>query len=402
MSASSEYLPPEYYLEKLVAFDTISHRSNLQLVDWLCEILKKHHLTPHRIVSKDGQKASVFVTIGEPQGDSRNAGIGLSGHTDVVPVKDQPWTSDPFRLRLDDGRLYGRGTADMKGFLACMLASIPYFKNAKRSSPIHLLFSYDEEIGCTGVRPMIEKLGVTLPKPRIVIVGEPTSMRVVDAHKGIRSFITQVQGLEAHSSTPQKGINAIMLAADLITGLAQQAQALQQSEGNHRFDPPYSTVHVGTISGGTAQNIIPRYCQFRWECRLLPGHDGQNILASFEQRCEAHRKTIKKMAPGADIRTRAVHHVPAFGACDNSEAIALALSCSQQTQTFAVSYGTEAGLFERAGCACVVCGPGDIAQAHKPDEYIEKAELEKCMAFLRRLATYELSDKLHPPYPLPA
>ena len=376
---------PEFYLEKLVGFDTVSSKSNRLLTDWLAAELKTLGLSPQLIPSRDGQKASVFASIGDPSG----AGIGLSGHTDVVPVTGQSWTSDPFVLRRDNGRLYGRGTADMKGYLACMLAAIPEFQKAQPSRPVHLLFSYDEETGCTGVRPMLDLLGTRLPKPRIVIVGEPTRMRVVDAHKGIRSFVTEVHGLEGHSSTPQNGVNAVMVAADLVAALGREAEALRQASGDVRFDPPYTTVHVGTISGGTAQNIIPRHCLFSWECRLLPGRDGEAIIKRFEQVVAQKRAMITSVSATARIDTVEVHNVPDFGASQNNNATALALRCAKQNDTFAVSYGTEAGLFQRAGCAAVVCGPGDIAEAHKPDEYIEVAELEKCMAFMRRLAAHE-------------
>ncbi len=379
------------YLERLVSFNTSSHRSNLDLVSWLEVTLAGMGVSAVRVPSPDGRKASLFATIGDP---ATGRGVGLSGHTDVVPVEGQRWGSDPFVLRAQEGRLYGRGTCDMKGFLACMLAAVPLFQARALSTPVHLLFSYDEEVGCTGVRPMIAELGQALPKPHLVIVGEPTGMQVVDAHKGIFAFATEVQGLEAHSSAPQRGVNAVAVACDLVGYLGQLGQEVAAGEvtaAARRFDPPYSTVHVGTIAGGTAQNIVPGRCRFTWEYRAIPGdRQAAEILPRFNAHATELLPAMRQVDAGTAIETVATHQVPAFAAdrAEGGDAVALALRLAEQNETFAVSYGTEAGLFEAAGCATVVCGPGHIAQAHKPDEYVEMAQLAGCMAFMEKLAEH--------------
>ena len=372
-------------LARLVSFDTTSHKSNLAIIHFIEDFLAQHGVASTRVPSADGLKSSLFATIG-PLGV---AGVGLSGHTDVVPVDGQLWDSDPFALSERDGRLYGRGSSDMKGFLACVMAMVPEFKRRNLRTPVHLIFSYDEETGCHGVRPMIAEMGGRLVRPRMVIVGEPTSMTVVDAHKGPVRWQVDVEGRAAHSSMAHLGVNAITYASQLINELDRIEQDLKNSNTNERFTPPYPTLQVTLISGGTATNIVPVSASFGFEVRALPGVDVDAIERRLRNFAEAKcLPAMQRVAPEATIRIRQTNAVPPFGADRGSEVVALALNLAQQNETFAVSYATEAGLFQGANAPSVVCGPGDIAQAHTANEWIAEAELGKCMAFLGRLADW--------------
>jgi acetylornithine deacetylase len=372
---------PQELLTKLVAFDTTSSKSNLKLIDFVEAYLKDQGIASTRIPSPDGNKAALFAIVGP---DGKN-GIGLSCHSDCVPVEGQNWVSDPFTLTLRDNKLYGRGSCDMKGFLACVLASVPLFKSRKLNEPIHIIVSYDEEIGCTGVRPLIKMLGKELAKPKAIIVGEPTDMTTIDAHKRIDSYLTVVTGREAHSSMPQLGVNAIAIAAKLILELERLAANLSRVRDD-RFDPPFGTMQTGTIKGGTAGNIVPKNCEFHWQIRSLPGIGPDEVEQAFRRYEEGLLPAMRQVAPDAGIATKLLNSVPAFQAKGNSEAVALALSLSGDNATHAVSYGTEAGLFEQAGCPTAICGPGNIAQAHAADEFVTRAQLDLCMASLARLA----------------
>ena len=372
---------PQELLTKLVAFDTTSSKSNLKLIDFVEAYLKDQGIASTRIPSPDGHKAALFAIVGP---DGKN-GIGLSCHSDCVSVEGQNWASDPFTLTLRDNKLYGRGSCDMKGFLACVLASVPLFKSRKLNEPIHIIVSYDEEIGCTGVRPLIKMLGKELAKPKAIIVGEPTDMKTIDAHKRIDSYLTVVTGREAHSSMPQLGVNAIAIAAKLILELERLAANLSRVRDD-RFDPPFGTMQTGTIKGGTAGNIVPKNCEFNWQIRSLPGIGPDEVEQAFRRYEEGLLPAMRQVAPDAGIATKLLNSVPAFQAKGNSEAVALALSLSGDNATHAVSYGTEAGLFEQAGCPTAICGPGNIAQAHAADEFVTRAQLDLCMASLARLA----------------
>jgi len=370
-------------LTALVGFDTTSAKSNLALIDFVEDYLKSHRIGSIRVPSTDGLKADLFATIG----GSGDGGIGLSGHSDCVPVEGQRWTSDPFTLTERDGKLYGRGSCDMKGFIACVLASVPVFTSRNLKEPVHLIISYDEEVGCTGVRPLIAKLGKELPRPRAIIVGEPTGMAVIDAHKRIDAYRTVVRGREAHSSLPALGVNAISAAAALVTELDRIGAGIAKTQNDPRFEPPYSTVSVGTIKGGTAGNIVPKLCEFQWQVRSLPSAapaEAPRDLTAFAE--EVLLPRMKQVTEEASIEITSENSVPAFVAAKASEAVALALKLTGATETRAVSYTTEAGLFEHAGCPAVICGPGDIAQAHAADEYVSIEQLDACMAFLARLA----------------
>jgi acetylornithine deacetylase len=375
---------PQELLARLVGFDTTSAKSNLPLIDFVADYLASHGIEATVLPSPEGDKASLFATIGPSGG----GGVGLSAHSDCVPVEGQDWSSDPFTLTAREDKLYGRGTCDMKGYLACVLAAVPLFKQGTAKQPMHILISYDEEIGCTGVRPMIAQLGHDLPRPSAIVVGEPSRMRVIDAHKRIEAYTTIVTGREAHSSLPKLGVNAIAFAAEMIGELERIGVDLARGPIDARFDPPVTTVQAGTIKGGTAANIVPKTCKFSWLVRSLPSTEPREI----ERRLTGFAETVllprmRAVAATASIETNFDGSVPAFEAKPSSEAVALAQALAGSAEPpRAVSYGTEAGLFEEAGCATAICGPGDIAQAHAPDEFVSVAQLEECMGFLDRLA----------------
>ncbi len=378
----SQFNAAREHLARLVGFDTTSAKTNIPCIEYIEHVLAVYGIASERVPTADGLKASLFATIG-PRGDG---GIGLSGHTDVVPVVGQTWTTDPFTLTERDGKLYGRGACDMKGFLACMLAMVPDFIARSSAEPIHLIFSYDEEVGCTGVRPMISELGNRLPRPRVIIVGEPTTMTVVDAHKGASRFRTTVTGREAHSSMAHLGVNAIHYAGMLISELVAIENELRIGPQNDRFTPSYTTLQIGLIEGGRAQNIVPRSCAFSWEVRVIPGGDPMDVLKRFTKKvAEVSLPAMRQVAHDAGIETAVINGVPAFYSGDLSDAVSLALNITGENMTYAVSYGTEAGLFQAGGCPSVICGPGDIAQAHTPDEWILPSELDRCLVVLSRL-----------------
>lgn len=374
---------PRQMIERLIGFDTTSRNSNLVLINFIAEYLKAHGV-PHSLAfDANGTKANLYATLGP----ALDGGIVLSGHTDVVPVDGQDWSSPPFSVREHDGRLYGRGTADMKSFIAIALALVPEFLACRLKVPLHFALSYDEEVGCLGTETLLDHIRKQSSRPALVIVGEPTNMTVVSAHKGIRVMRTTVFGHEVHSSQVHKGVNAIAVAAELIGFLGDLGRELQENaDPRSPFNPPYTSVHVGTIQGGTALNIVPRRCHFDWEFRPLPDCDEEAVIARVEEHAKLEvLPRLKRVAPDADIVIEHGHRVPPFQAPEASAAVSLALRLAEQNATRAVSYGTEAGFFEEDGFATVVCGPGDIAEAHQPDEYITLAQVEACVAFLRRL-----------------
>jgi len=372
-------------LTRLVSFDTTSRLSNLPLIDFVRGYLCGHGIESQIFLDESGQKASLHALIGPCQ----EGGIGLSGHTDVVPVSGQNWTVEPFKLTARDGRLYGRGTTDMKGFLACVLANVPHFKRLDLKKPLHILFSYDEEVGCTGVRPMISRMGKDFPKPGIVIVGEPTNLNVVDAHKGPGLWRLTITGRSAHSSMPALGVNAITFTGLIMNEIAKLSGELEERSRDERFDPPYSSLQITTIKGGSATNIVPARCELAFNVRAVPGFDILQVEERLRQFIlEKCLPQMRKIASEADIDLVLTNQVPAFDVPKKSPAVSLALAIRGQKDTFAVSYATEASLFEEAGASSVVCGPGNIAQAHTKDEWIEESELDRCMLFLKRLADH--------------
>jgi acetylornithine deacetylase len=375
-------------LDRLVGFDTESSRSNLPLIDFVENYLLGLGARFTRIPNAEGDKAALFATFG-PDADG---GVVLSGHTDVVPVAGQTWTSPPFALRREGDRLFGRGTCDMKGFDALCLAMAPEFLAARLKTPIHILLSYDEETTCSGCLDAIARMGRDLPRPALAIIGEPTLMQVADAHKSISTYRTVVTGHEAHSSKPWLGVSAVHVACELVAALEQIGLELQQARDPHgRFDPAFSTVHVGVIHGGTARNILARHCEILWEFRGLP-HARQEVSGNSEafEKFEAFslELALERFAgfPDAGIETVLQVAAPGLRAEADSPATTLALALSQANHTIAVAYATEAGQFQLGGLPAVICGPGSIDQAHQPDEFIEIAQLAEGLAFLRRLA----------------
>jgi acetylornithine deacetylase len=369
-------------LDRLVAFDTTSRDGNLPLIEFIEDYLKSFGIPSIRVDFEPGRKTNLYATIG-PDIDG---GIVLSGHTDVVPVDGQDWSSDPFTVSERDGRLYGRGTCDMKGFIAVALAMVPAFKAAALRKPIHFAFSCDEEVGCIGVRPLVAHMKAHLKKPAAVIVGEPTLMQVVNAHKGAVTFATEVTGHEAHSSLTDRGVNAIMVAGELIGEINRiEKDMRERGDPSRRFDPPYTTVHIGLIEGGTAKNIVPRRCSFKWETRLLPDADPREVPARFDRFARILEPRMKAVAEDTGIRNDTINTVPGLRPETDSPAEHLALHLAEANGTHAVSYCTEAGLFQEIGIPSIICGPGSIEQAHKPDEFIAISELEKCEAFMQRL-----------------
>ena len=374
---------PREMLEALVAFDTTSHLSNLPLIDFVRDYLDGHGVTSVTVMNGEATKANLYATIGPED----IGGVVLSGHTDVVPVTGQDWSSDPLTLTERDGLLYGRGACDMKGFLAAALAAVPQFLAQPLTTPVHFALSYDEEVGCLGVRDLVAHIVEERPRPRMAIVGEPTGMRVVNAHKSGYSFITEITGHEAHSSAPRDGVNAITIGAEIIAEIERIAEVMRErGDPSGRFTPPCTTVHVGTIEGGTALNIVPKTCRIHWEFRGLPGIDINELPDRVDR--FAREELLPKMravAPGTDIVTTMSNDIAAFAGAEGSAAESLVLALARQNETITVAYGTEAGYFQDADMPAVICGPGDIAQAHKPDEFVSIAQLDECEGFMRRL-----------------
>ncbi len=383
---TAETFTPQAMIERLVGFDTVSSGSNLALIDFAESYLAAHGVTSRRTTDEAGGKANLFATVGpEIEG-----GVVLSGHTDVVPVEGQPWDSDPFTVVERDGRLYGRGTSDMKSFLATALALVPEMLAAPLTRPLHLALSYDEEVGCLGVQGLIDDLKANLPPPAMVIIGEPSSMRLVTGHKGVTGFETRVTGKEAHSSQPQRAANAIMAACELVGFLARLAEE-KKTEGpfDERFDPPYTSFNVGVIEGGSALNIVPRHAAFEWEYRLIPGDDGAEILARFERfAAQEVLPGLRETAPEAEIVTTPGADVPGLVPEEEGAAEALIRHLTGANTAAAVSYATEGGRFQDAGFSTVVCGPGSIDQAHQPNEFIDIAQVEACADFLLKLIVW--------------
>ena len=371
-------------MRRLIAHDTESRKTNLPLMAEVEDYLRGLGVPFVTMPDATGHKRALIATVG-PMIDG---GIILSGHTDVVPVAGQAWSSDPFVLRRGGERFYGRGSCDMKGFDALALAMIPEFQATKLQRPIHILLSYDEETTCLGCTGILARMGVDLPRPRAAIVGEPTMMQVADSHKSIATYLTTVHGFEAHSAKPALGVNAVEIGCELVGALYRiNAELARTGDESGRFDPPQSTLSVGTIQGGTARNILARLCSFHWEFRGLPGVAQGIALAQMQQYADsALAPRLAPFAPQARIETLTEIEIPGLAAAPGSAAETLALKLSQSNRTIAVAYATEAGRFQTAGIPTVVCGPGSIDQAHQPDEYIELAQLEAGIAFLRRLA----------------
>ncbi len=372
-------------LEKLIAFDTTSSESNLALIEYVEGYLAEYGVSAERVMSPCGTKANLIARVGP----DAPGGVMLSGHTDVVPVAGQPWSSDPFTLRDGgDGRLYGRGSCDMKGFIACVLAMVPNWSKAPLQQPIYLGFSYDEEIGCVGAPSLIKRFYEHYSTTAHVIVGEPTSMQPVVAQKGATNLRTTVMGQEAHSSQVNQGTSAIHVAARLVTFIEDTMAALvEEGRVDEAFNVPHTSLHVGKIKGGTAINIMARECQFEWEIRHLPTDTFDEIYARFEAFCATLTAELQAKGKHVEITTEPLNvTVPGLADRDNDHVLRLAKEhLPPACCNHAVAYATEAGQFQGQGLQTIILGPGSIAQAHQPDEYIDIAQLEECESFLTKM-----------------
>jgi acetylornithine deacetylase len=369
-------------LRRLVAFDTTSRNSNLELIDFVRNHLDGFGIASQLVPDATGKKANLYATIG-PQDVP---GICLSGHTDVVPVDGQNWSSDPWQITEKDGLLYGRGTCDMKGFLAVVLRWVEKFAAGELKTPAHLLLSYDEEVGCLGVRGALAKLKEMEIKPKGCLIGEPTDMKVSTAHKGKKSMRCHVHGHECHSSLAPKGVNAVEYAAEIIAYLKSMARRFE-AEGPYDpdYDVAWTTVHTGIVQGGTALNIVPKDCRFDFEFRHLPQVDPESLLAEVQGFAAKLEAEMKKVAPDSGFSWQQISAFPGLNTPDGAEITVLAKALAQANATTKVAFGTEAGLIQQAGIPAVICGPGSIDQAHKPDEYVALSQLALCEAYMDRL-----------------
>jgi acetylornithine deacetylase len=374
-------------IRTLVGFDTTSRESNLALIDWVRDYLAGHGIESHLTFDDNRRKANLFATLPARDGNVTSGGIVLSGHTDVVPVDGQPWDTPPFQATLVGDKLYGRGVADMKSFSAIGLAFVPEFLRRGLKRPLHFSLSYDEEVGCVGVRRLIADVARRGIKPLGCIVGEPTGMHLVVAHKGKKSYRCRVRGHEAHSSLTPRGVNAINVACEIVTFLTHMARRFRDRGGfDAAYDVPYTTVHTGVIRGGTALNIVPRDCAFDFEFRHLPFDDPDALFAEVKRFAATLTPDMHAVDPATYIEFDLLSTLPGFdthGGCDITE---LGKACSGTHDFGKVSFGTEASLFHNADISAIICGPGHIDQAHQPNEWIALEQLALCEAFMRRLA----------------
>jgi acetylornithine deacetylase len=378
-------------LAKLIAFDTVSARSNLGLIRWIGDYLAELGVAAEIVAAPDGQpKANLWASIGP----DRDGGIALSGHTDVVPVEGQPWSTDPFTLRDGGDRWFGRGTSDMKGFIALCLALVPEMLARDLKTPLHFAFSYDEEMGCLGAPNLIAEIGRRFRKPRIAIIGEPTELRLGTRHKGCSSFTTIVTGRDGHSSQPDRGLNAIGAAAEVARELTRIYEQLKHDGPFDRsFDPPHSTINLGNIQGGSAVNIIARSCTIEWDFRAVPGVGPEQVLEPFERFVTSDLlPRLRAIAPEADVVTTAGCAVPPLLEEADGAAETLLRMLTGQNDTFGMAFATEAGQFQSAGLSAIVCGPGSIRQAHLPDEFIMKDQLAAGEALLRKVIDWAAAN----------
>lgn len=370
-------------LAALIRFDTTSRESNLQLIEFVRAYLAGHQVPCELIFNDEGSKANLFATLGP---DDR-PGVVLSGHTDVVPVDGQAWTVPPFELSEKDGNFYGRGAADMKGFIACVLAAVPGLLAKPLRMPVHIALSYDEEVGCLGVRSLLAELEQRAIKPALCLIGEPTELKPVLGHKGKLAMRCDVHGAACHSAYAPQGVNAIEYAAELIGELGRIGSRLRAVElQDARFDPPFSTVQTGLISGGKALNIVPADCSFDFEIRTLPDQNAHDVARQLEQ--YARQQVVPQMQAinaSSDIRFSQLSAYPGLATDARGEAAKLIAECCGSRDFTTVAFGTEGGLFDAIGIATVVCGPGSMDQGHKPDEFISVEQLDGCDRMLERL-----------------
>ena len=370
-------------LSELIAFETVSSDSNLDMIAHLARHLQESGAEVKILHDDTGTKANLFATIG-PDIDG---GIVLSGHSDVVPVTDQDWSSDPFRMEERDGRLYGRGTCDMKGFIAAAVVMAPFYAALNPTRPIHFAFTYDEEVGCFGGQALarsLEELGI---RPSVAIVGEPTSMRIIEGHKGCYEYTTRFTGLEGHGSAPEKGVNAVEYAVRYVGKLLElKAELQKRAPKESLFDPPWTTINTGALQGGFAHNVIPGKAHVAWEMRPVQRTDADHVKAVLTAYCEDELlPQMRAVCPEATIETEVIGEVDGLEPMEENEARDIVMELTGANGADLVPFGTEAGLFQGIGMNVVVCGPGSIAQAHKPDEYLEVAQLSQCLEMLGRL-----------------
>jgi acetylornithine deacetylase len=371
-------------LERLVAFDTTSRNSNLPLIAFVREFLDAQGV-PYRIsTDPTGTKANIHAIIGPQQA----GGIALSGHVDTVPVDGQSWSSDPFSLRRDNGLLYARGAADMKGFVAACLAAVPELRARPLARPLHLFISYDEETGCEGAQRLVLDLEESGLKPALCVVGEPSGMKPILAHKGKLNLLVKVRGKPGHSSEPDKGVNAIYAAAAAVSYVAGEARRLaQEGPFEDGFDPPHTTIHVGTIQGGSILNIIPEHAEFIMEWRPIPGDDAMQALARLKAHVAAHiEPAMHAVDPATGFSYEVQSVMPGMAIAPDHALTAMVKQITGANSAGKVSYGTESGYYQEANIPTIICGPGHIAQAHQPDEFVAQEQLDACDAFIRRLA----------------
>ncbi len=370
------------WLARLVAHDTTSSKSNLNLLDDIEPYLKDHGAETHRVWNAERSKANLYAIVGP----NVEGGVILSGHTDVVPVEGQAWSSDPWILTERNGRLFGRGTSDMKSFAAIALSLVPDMARAKLKRPIIFALSYDEEIGLLGAPHMIAEIKDRLPAPSAVIVGEPTMMKVIDGHKGIASFRTTVTGFTTHSSQTDRGVSAVEAAAKLIARISAMREArAAAADPSSPFRPPYSTMTVNVVRGGTQLNIMAGECVFEWDCRVIPGDSAFGVVDELSTYAREVEADMRRNAPGCNIEIRQISNAPPLAPAADNPAADLAKSITGLNSTDVVSYCAEAGQFQEAGFSTVICGPGSIDQAHQPDEYVSIDQLAEGTLFIRKL-----------------
>jgi len=374
----------EEILKRLIEYKSISSNSNLDIVEYIESYLHKFSIGSRRVPDSTGKKASLLASIGPLD----RPGVVLSAHTDVVPVEGQAWSSPPFTATYRDGRVVGRGATDMKGFIACVLAQVPRFQESATQTPVHIALSYDEEVGCRGAPDLVAAVAALPVRPTLCVVGEPTGLKVVRAHKGKVARRIEVRGRGGHSALPHRAVNAVVAAARIVSALAERAERLMQT-GPHdaAFDPPWTTLHVGSLHGGSALNLVPDHAELEFEIRAVPGTDVAAILADIDTVLGTVRCDLRRQAPEADILVEEIAAYPALATATNDAAVVtVARLAGDNNPPTTVSFGTEAGLYAAAGIPTVVCGPGDIARAHKADEWIGLDELAATDRMMQRLA----------------
>ena len=376
--------PQLEWIERLVAFDTISSKSNLRLIEDVEQALESHGVPSFRVMNEGGDKANLYAIVGPLV----EGGVVLSGHTDVVPVEGQDWQSDPFAVEIRDDKLYGRGTCDMKAFSAIALSLLPQMKAADLKRPIIFALSYDEEIGCLGAPSMIEEIAQKLPKPSAVIVGEPTNMKVIDGHKGIASYRVTVRGFTTHSSQTDRGVSAVEYAAKLINKVSEMRErGAARADAANGFEPPYSTMTVNVVNGGTQLNIMAAEAKFDWDMRTIPGDSPAELFAEFEDYARDLEREMQAKAPSCAIEIEQMTNAPSLAPKTVSAAADLAKAITGENATEVVSYAAEAGQFQGAGFSTVICGPGSIDQAHQANEFIALDQVRASKSFLEKLIT---------------